>query len=108
MSYQSLFMLATAGFVVTATFLLLDRVQRERARGDHYRAKLRGQITRAYIKAEKMVQHRGLTVEQRAQVQSYIDVLEKAHCTLGLGPTQRFERLRQTLVRNNNRVSVVV
>lgn len=108
MTYQSLFMLATAGFAVTATFFALDRYQRTRARADHYRAKLRGQITQAYVKAEKMVQHRGLTHGQRLQVWRYLDILEAAHKGLRLGRTERFNRLRQTLIRNNRGVRVVV
>lgn len=108
MTYQSLFMLATAGFTLMATFFLLERYERNRARSDHYRAKLRGHVLRAYVKAEKMVQHRDLTPEQTAQVYSYLDILETAHRNAGFGSTERFNRLRQTLIRNNRGVRVVV
>lgn len=108
MTYNTLFMWTTAGFALMACLLTMDRYARTKALRHHERARAIGHLHNACVKAEMMVQTYHLDARQTRHVMRYIDLMEHTHLKLGLGVTCRFDRLRQSLIRNSKGLQVVV
>lgn len=102
------YVLASASLVLLGAAKLLEHHYLRTAQREHRRARTLGQIACGHDRAERMVQHTGLTRSQRDHVHTYIDLLERMHDNAGLGLTDEFFRLRQTLTRNNCGLRVVV
>lgn len=108
MDYTPFIQAAAVGFTLYALSIVMSDRAKLRALRHHERARAIGHLNNAYARAEMMVQHPGLTPLQMHQVRGYIDLMEQSHRKLGLGATCRFDRLRQSLIRNNRSVRVVV